>query len=183
MLNRMKSVLFRVAWPAALAAALLLVIAGSVPAADVTVRLKTINGGSSFEVQDMNGAQVLAIDSAGNLRMVPKTAPFPPVQGQIYFDSSLNVLRLYNGTYWSDIGGLVGDAVTITIEAGAIKINPNGVSTAELRTAGPPLEGQGLLYKSGSLTWEALPGSGTVTKVDTGKGLEGGQDRTAQSRL
>ena len=32
-------------------------------------------------------------------------APSSPDQGDVYFDTSENVIKMYNGSIWSDVGG------------------------------------------------------------------------------
>jgi hypothetical protein len=51
------------------------------------------------------GVERLRVKSTGSVRYVPlATAPANPEEGEVYYDSTIKKLRLYDGTDWLDLG-------------------------------------------------------------------------------
>jgi hypothetical protein len=51
-----------------------------------------------------NGSERMRVKSTGQVRFVPlATAPGSPEAGDVYYDSTTNKLRCYNGTIWNDL--------------------------------------------------------------------------------
>lgn len=54
-----------------------------------------------------------------------------PVQGQLAYDTTLDVLKIYDGAAW-DVVGAQADGTTLELSGGTIRIKDGGVSTAKL---------------------------------------------------
>lgn len=54
-----------------------------------------------------------------------------PVQGQLAYDTTLDVLKIYDGANW-DVVGAQADGTTLELSGGTIRIKDGGVSTAKL---------------------------------------------------
>lgn len=88
---------------------------------------------------------------------------YTPVEGQIYYNSVSNKLRLYDGTLWNDVGsGVTSFAAT---DGTFINLTPNTTQTgavtltADLSATGTP---SSLNYLRGDNTWSpvsAIPGT------------------------
>jgi hypothetical protein len=51
-----------------------------------------------------DGAEVMRLKSTGSVRFIPlASAPASPEAGDVYYDSTTNKLRCYNGTTWNDL--------------------------------------------------------------------------------
>jgi hypothetical protein len=51
-----------------------------------------------------DGAEVMRLKSTGSVRFIPlASAPASPQAGDVYYDSTTNKLRCYNGTTWNDL--------------------------------------------------------------------------------
>ena len=61
-------------------------------------------GGSAVLRLQTAGAERLRVKSTGQVRFVPlAAAPGSPEAGDVYYDSTTNKLRCYNGTTWNDL--------------------------------------------------------------------------------
>jgi hypothetical protein len=98
--------------------------------------------------------------------------PGSGVSGQIYFNTVSNVLKIYDGTIWKEVGGGV---ITIdTANSTFINLVDSGTAedpilTASLSATGAPSSST---YLRGDNTWSALPGDPTITLTGevTGEG-------------
>ena len=72
--------------------------------------------------QELRNAQV------HNLSTTQINAISSPVQGQIAYDTTLDVLKIYDGTGWDIVGAPV-DGTTLEISSGALQIKNLGVTT------------------------------------------------------
>lgn len=94
---------------------------------------------------------------------------YTPVEGQIYYNSVSNKLRLYDGALWNDVGsGVTSFAAT---DGTFINLTPNTTQTgaatltADLSATGTP---DNTKYLRGDNTWSPVSGiSGTTYDLDT----------------
>lgn len=63
--------------------------------------LMSASGAKSYYFPDSSGNLVISSDLTG--RFLPKATPASPAAGQVYYDSTTNKLRCYNGTTWNDL--------------------------------------------------------------------------------
>lgn len=80
------------------------------------------------------------------------TAPLFPITGQLWYDTSVPRVKVYNGTTWTSMGG--AGSVNILDDLGDVTINT-------------PLEGHSLTYQSG--TWvNAMAVADPIRYIDVG---------------
>jgi hypothetical protein len=85
------------------------------------------------------------------------TDPASGVSGQIYFNTASNVLKIYNGTIWTEVGGGVitvdtGDSTFINLADSGTAADP--ILTASLSATGTAGSST---YLRGDNTWATLP--------------------------
>jgi len=67
-----------------------------------TSGLKT-SGGDNGELKiQTNGTDVLTLKPTKSVNFIPTTEPTSPSAGDVYYSSSTNKLRCYDGTSWQD---------------------------------------------------------------------------------
>ena len=50
-----------------------------------------------------NATERMRLKSNGSVRYIPMATPASAEAGDVYYDSSTNKLRCYNGTSWNDL--------------------------------------------------------------------------------
>jgi hypothetical protein len=81
------------------------VATANVNASNVTaVSVNTTNATATGNISANNFIAVSSTSVGTVMRLTPtSTAPLSPTQGTIYYDSFLNMLRVYNGTSWGNV--------------------------------------------------------------------------------
>ena len=93
-----------------------------------------------------------------------------PIKGQLYFNTTSNILKQYNGTSWEEVGG--GVETVTTTDGTYINLTPNSATagavtvTADLSAAdGTAIAATRFLTKDN--TWATVP-QGDITEVQGG---------------
>lgn len=81
------------------------------------------------------------------------SAPSSPIEGEVYYDTTLNKLRVYNGTIWQDLGGASG------ITASDVAFTPTGgISATNVQGAIAEVDSEALRRDGGNtITGNLLP--------------------------
>ncbi len=84
----------------------------------------TAGAGNKLILQDQGGGTGAIIENATitvpTLKLTPGSAPGSPTEGTIYYNSTDNALKVYNGSEWRDVSGLYASGGTITTMSGYI---------------------------------------------------------------
>lgn len=78
--------------------------------------------------QELRNAQI------HNLSTTQINAISSPVQGQVAYDTTLDVLKIYDGANWDIVGAPVDDS-TIEISSGALQVKDGGIAAAKLASS------------------------------------------------
>ena len=117
--------------------------------------VKFLTGLDVFGSIDLNQNTLIkaAIESQAN-----NTAAGTGVEGQLYFDSTLDVLKIWAGGAWEEVGG--GVTTVTTTDGSFINLTPNTATsgavtvTADLSATGTPSSST---YLRGDNSWATIP--------------------------
>jgi hypothetical protein len=104
------------------------------------------------------------------------TAPESPVSGQIYFDTELDSLRIWDGAAWDTLGTGSG---TVTAVTGAGAISSTGGTTPEISIADASTTVKGAVQLEDSYTSTSTSKAATPAAVKAAYDLANGKASTA----
>jgi len=75
--------------------------------ADLIIKPSAV-AGNKLILQDQAGGAVLTTADSGiaSIKLAPGSAPGSPAEGEIYYDSTSNLVKIYNGSAWEQLGGV-----------------------------------------------------------------------------
>ena len=98
--------------------------------ADVVTDMNTL--GTSGNVTNMNtvAGSIADVNRYANEYKIASTAPSSPSEGDLWYDSSANILKYYTGSTWSSISPGIADVVSDTSPqlGGALDLNGNTIT-------------------------------------------------------
>ena len=75
--------------------------------ADLIIKPSAV-AGNKLILQDQAGGAVLTTADSGiaSIKLAPGSAPGSPAEGELYYDSTSNLVKIYNGSAWEQLGGV-----------------------------------------------------------------------------